>query len=320
MVYEFYQGLPSNYEDYEDIVLPKRESMREKTRREGVYGYYDHWNKDAYTWIEKFLEDSVGKKFDNIYPKVCEKFRKKKDLEFREEFKSRIDPHDMSDIHWHRNDYYLDDNHIIRRYKPLKKDKRRKYVLELDRSEDYYVVDKKKLLEYPEIMLYLKSKLGKDIEYIILSSDRLTEALGKKVQECIGEAIGRLSLDRLETPDCWHIDWVTNHKYRRLSMYDFIKCCYDSVNKTYYEGSPEYSKHYYENRDAERKSRREYKTDLEETHEQMLINSLIRSKVNSIVSNIISDPSIPVSLGDINRITKDVEEWVKQKRKKKTLN
>ena len=82
MVNDFYQGLPSNYANYEDIVLPKHESMREKTRREGVYDYYDRWNKDAYTWIDKFLEDSVGKKFDNVYPKVCERFRKKKTLNF----------------------------------------------------------------------------------------------------------------------------------------------------------------------------------------------------------------------------------------------
>lgn len=104
MVNEFYQGLPSNYANYEDIVLPKHESMREKTRREGVYDYYDYydrWNKDAYTWIDKFLEDSVGKKFDNVYPKVCERFRKKKDFEFRNKFKSRIDPRNMSNVSWH---------------------------------------------------------------------------------------------------------------------------------------------------------------------------------------------------------------------------
>jgi len=317
MVYEFYQGLPS---DYEDIVLPKREAMRERTRRDGTYGYYNHWNKDAYGWINRFLEDSVGKKFDNIYPKVCEKFRKKNDFEFREEFKSRIDPHNMSDIYWRRNDYYLDSDHIIRRYKPIKKDKRRKYVMELDRSDDYYIVDKEKLLEYPEIILYLKSKLGKGIEYIVLSSSKLTESLGKKVQECIGEAIGKLSLDRVNCPDTWHLDFIRNAKYDRLSVSDFIKCYYDSVNKTYYEGSPEYSKHYYENRDAERKSRRERRKEIEETHEQMLVDSLVRKKVNSIVSNIISDPGIPFSLGDINRITADVEEWVKKNRMKKILN
>lgn len=223
MVYEFYQGLPSNYANYEDVVLPKHESMREKPRREGEFEYYDHWNKDAYTWIDRFLEDSIGKKFDNVYPKVCERFRKKKDFEFRKKFKSRIDPRNMSDIYWRINDYYLDSNHIIRRYKPIKKNKR-------------------------------------------------------------------------------------------------IKCCYDSVNKTFYEGSPGYSRHYYENRDAEHKSLRERKKEMEETHEQMLIDSLIRKKVNSIVSNIISNPDLPISLGDINRITADVEKLVKKNRMKKILN
>lgn len=316
MVYEFYQGLPSNYED---IALPKREAMRERAHHNG--NEYYRYNKDAYNWINRILEDSVGKKFDNVYPKVCEKFRKKKDIEFREEFRSRIDPYDMSGMRWRYGDYYLDSDRIIKRYKPIRKNKRRKYVMELDRSEDYYIVDKEKLfLEYPEIVLYLKSKLGKEIDCVIASSERLSESLGKKIQECIGEAIAKLSLDRVSYPDTWHLDFIRNDKYDRLSASDFIKCYYDSINKTYYEGSPEYSKHYYENRDAERKSRRERRKEIEETHEQMLIDSLVRKKVNSIVSNIISDPGIPFSLGDVNKITADVKEWVKKNRVKKILN
>ena len=244
MVNEFYQGLPSNYANYEDVVLPKHESMREKTRREGVYGYHYHWNKDAYTWIDRFLEDSVGKKFDNIYSKVCEKFRKKKDFKFREKFKSRIDPRNISDVYRHSNDYYLDSNHIIRRYAPIKNSKRRKYVMELDRSEDYYIVNKEKLfLEYPEIVPYLKAKLGKDIEYIIVSSERLSNDLGKKVEKCITEAIGKLCINRYFDYGYSHI--ILNRKYKWLNTTDFIKCYYDSINKTYYEGTPEYSKHYY---------------------------------------------------------------------------
>ena len=131
MVNEFYQGLSSNYANYEDVILPKHESMREKTRRDGLYAYYDRWNKDAYTWIDRFLEDSIGKKFDNVYSKVCERFRRRKDFKFRERFKSRIDPRNMSDIYWRSNDYYLDSNHIIRKYDPIKRSKRRKYVIEL---------------------------------------------------------------------------------------------------------------------------------------------------------------------------------------------
>ena len=280
MVNEFYQGLPSSYANYEDVVLPKHEPMREKTRREGVYGYYDHWNKDAYTWIDRFLEDSVGKKFDNVYPKVCERFRKKKDFGFREKFKSRIDPRNMSDVCWHSNNYYLDSNHIIRRYKPIKNDKRRKYVMELDRSEDYYIVNKEKLfLEHPEIVLYLKAKLGKDIDYIIASSERLSNDLGKKVQECITEAIGKLCTNYPPnlSLDYWYSPIIRNKKYKRLSTSDLIKCYYDSINKTYYEGTPEYSKHYYEERSAERKRMREYRKEKELVHAQMLKDSLIRA-------------------------------------------
>ena len=276
MVNEFYQGLPSNYASYEDIVLPKHESMREKTRREGVYGYHYHWNKDVYTWIDRFLEDSVGKKFDNVYSKVCEKFRKKKDFKFREKFKSRIDPSNISDVYWHSNNYYLDSNHIIRRYAPIKNSKRRKYVMELDRSEDYYIVNKEKLfLEHPEIVLYLKAKLGKDIEYIIVSSERLSNDLGKKVEKCITEAIEKLYINRYFKYGYSSI--ILNRKYKNLSTTDFIKCYYDSINKTYYEGTPEYSKHYYEERSAERKRMREYRKEKELVRAQMFKDSLIRA-------------------------------------------
>lgn len=273
MAYEFYRELLSNYED---VVLPKREPMREKTRREGVYDYYDHWNKDAYTWIDRFLWDSVGKKFDDVYPKVCKRFRKKKDFEFRDKFKSRIDPRNMSDVYWHSNDYYLDSDHIIRKYKSIKKNKRRKYVMELDRSEDYYLVNKEKLfLEYPKIALYLRAKLGNSAYYVITTSEKLPKGLGKKVEECINKALVEFG---------WHYSSrysavIRNKRYNGLSATDFIKCYYDSVNKTYYEGSPEYSKQYYEERAAKRKQMREYRKEKELVRAQMLKDALIRANV-----------------------------------------
>lgn len=281
MVNEFYQGLPSNYANYGDVALPKHESMREKTRRERDYRYYGHWNKDAYTWIGRFLEDSVGKKFDNIYPKVCKRFRKKKDFEFRNRFKSRIDPRNMTDLCRRHNDYYLDSNHIIRKYEPIKNNKRRKYVIELDRSEDYYIINKEKLfLEHPEIVLYLKAKLGKDIDYIIASSERLSNDLGKKVEKCIIEAIGKLCTNRYF--DYGYSPIILNRKYKELSTSDFIKCYYDSINKTYYEGTPEYSKHYYEERSAKRKRMREYRKEKELVHAQMLKDPLIGGQCGKV--------------------------------------
>ena len=288
MVNEFYQGLPSNYANYEDVILPKHESMREKTRREGVYGYHYHWNKDAYTWIDRFLEDSVGKKFDSVYTKVCEKFRKNKDFKFREKFKSRIDPRNISDIYWHSNDYYLDSNYIIRRYAPIKNSKRKKYVMELDRSEDYYIVNKEKLfLEYPEIVLYLKAKLGKDIDYIIASSKRLSNDLGKKIEKYITEAIGKLRTNGYF--DYGYSSIILNRKYKWLNTSDFIKCYYYSTNKTYYKGTPEYSKHYYEERSAERKRMREYRKEKELIRAQMLKDSLIRANAEKWIRKNISE-------------------------------
>lgn len=274
MVNEFYQGLPSNYANYEDVVLPRHESMRERTRKKGIDRYYDRWNKDACTWIERFLEDSVGKKFDNVYRKVCEKFKKKKDLEFRKRFKSKIDSCNMHKICWHNKSYYLDSDYIIRKYKSIKKNKCRKYVVELNKSEDYYIIDKKKLfLEYPKIALYLRNKLGNSVYYAITTSEKLPKGLGKKVEECITKALIELG---------WHysskyLALMRDKKYRGLSSTDFIKCCYDSVNKTYYEGSPKYSKYYYEERAAKRKRMREYRKEKELTRMQMLKDLLIRA-------------------------------------------
>ena len=274
MVNEFYQGLSSNYVNYEDVILPKHEPMREKSRREGIYLDYDRWNKDAYTWIDRFLENSVGKKFDNVYPKVCERFRKKKDIEFRKRFKSKIDPHNISKVSRYSNSYYLDSARIIRKYKSIKRNKRRRYVVELDKSEDYYIIDKKKLfLEYPKIALYLRGKLGNSTYYVITTSEKLPKGLGKKVQECITKAIEKFNLDY--SPKYSTI--IRNNKYNGLSASDFIKCCYDSVNKTYYEGSPEYSKYYYEERAAERKRMREYRKEKELTRAKMIKDSLIRA-------------------------------------------
>lgn len=276
MVNEFYQELPSNYVNYEDVILPKHEPMWEKSRREGIYWDYGRWNKDAYTWIDRFLENSVGKKFDNVYPKVCERFRKKKDIEFRKRFKSKIDPHNMSKVSRYSNSYYLDSARIIRKYKSIKRNKRRRYVVELDKSEDYYIIDKKKLfLEYPKIALYLRGKLGNSTYYIITTSEKLPKGLGKKVQECIAKAIVKFNLDY--SPKYSII--IRNNKYNGLSASDFIKCCYDSINKTYYEGSPEYSKYYYEERAAERKRMREYRKEKELTRAKMIKDSLIRANV-----------------------------------------
>ena len=274
MVYEFYPHLPTCYEDYEDVCLPSHESIREKARKKRIDRYYDHWNKDAYTWIDRFLEDSVGKKFDSVYSKVCERFRKKKDFEFREMFKSRIDSCNMHKICRHYNRYYLDSDRIIRKYKSIKKNKCRKYVMEIDKSEDYYIIDKKKLfLEYPKIALYLRAKLGNSIYYVITTSEKLPKDLGKKVEECITKAIAEFGLDYISK----YSALIRNKKYGGLSTTDFIKCYYDSVNKTYYEGSPEYSKHYYEERSAERKRMREYRKEKELIHAKMLRDSLIRA-------------------------------------------
>lgn len=113
---KFYQELSKDYEN-----APKHESMRAKINREqpgwgADYYYRGDW--EAYNWVNKFLESCVGKQFSEAYSKVCSKFRKSKNIKYRNTFKSYIDSYYMNATH---NDYYLDDNNIIRKYKSCKK-------------------------------------------------------------------------------------------------------------------------------------------------------------------------------------------------------
>ena len=247
-----------NNEYYEN--LPKRESMRAKLRNTNSWDdYYDHYNKEAWTWITKFLEDSVGKNFSDIYSKVCNKFKKDKDFEFRNKFKSRIDPHDMSEYSY--NKYYLDSDNIIRKYKPIKRNKRKKFVFEVENS-NFYIVNKENLAKYPDIIAYLISKLGKESEYNIMSSYRLSKEFGEKVRNTIYEALSQLNNSNKNFTD-----------YLKIS--DFIKEYCNAV--TYYKGSPEYSKHYYEEKSAKRKRMREYRKEKELVRAQIIKDSLIRA-------------------------------------------
>ena len=128
--------------DYEN--LPKHESMRVKMWIDDNY----HWNREAYLWIDRFLESAVGKNFDDIYSKVCERFRKKNNIGFRQVFKSYIDPYSRSRRH---NDYYLDEDRIIRKYEPIVKNKCKSYTLEINGiTKTYYIGNPIRSKEYYE--------------------------------------------------------------------------------------------------------------------------------------------------------------------------
>jgi uncharacterized protein YifE (UPF0438 family) len=90
-------------EEYDD--MPMRLSMRKTHGKYYYYNdYYGHYDKKNHTWLHNFLEHSVGKRFNYIYKKICEKFRKAKNFYLRKEFKDEFNAH---------GDYYVDENGII---------------------------------------------------------------------------------------------------------------------------------------------------------------------------------------------------------------
>lgn len=78
---KFYQKLSKNYEN-----APKHESMRTQINREQPgWGadYYYRGNWESFNWVNKFLESCVGKPFNKAYSKVCDKFKKSKNIKYK---------------------------------------------------------------------------------------------------------------------------------------------------------------------------------------------------------------------------------------------
>ena len=87
--------------DYEN--LPYRESMKKRFVIDPFYRDC-HYDRESYIWISRMIEHSVGKKFDDIYHKVCKKFTRKKDWKYKKWF-----------LNLFKRTYKVDEDGIIRR-------------------------------------------------------------------------------------------------------------------------------------------------------------------------------------------------------------
>lgn len=282
MVFNFYPHLPNNWEDYDSMCDPIRQSIRLSHRTKDPKhrdGYYDHFNREAYASVNRILEDSVGKKFDNIYSEVCHRFSKKKNFKFRQEFSSSIDKRKLPESIYSGNDYYLDDNRVIRKYNKQKVIKPDNIIINSTRvSDTYYRINKELLLRYPKILDRIRQRLGNSVIFDIFNLDKLSSKEGRSILYEIQESLRE--------------DYGFNVcGGRRVNIDDFICEKYDALVEECKPGSRRCSRYFAELRDASRKRARErkaskekellellYKIERKRRSEALLYNIIIRDK------------------------------------------
>lgn len=217
-----------NYEN-----LPYRESMKKRLVIDPFYRDH-HYDRESYIWISRMIEHSIGKKFDDIYHKVCKKFIKKKDWECKRYF--------LDLFKW---SYKVDEDGIIRRKNVYTKPRRSILIPKTD---------------YP-IIYRMKGSLGWSLSSYICNFlnnyDRLRfrnrstdPKLGEKIKCLIENYFGK-TLDNKTLS--YYLNIEDPNEYRR-----------------YYEGSWEYAKYTHEQDSKRRKKAREYAKQLKEYKSNLL--------------------------------------------------
>lgn len=215
--------------DYEN--LPYHESMRRK--RDPFDDYY-RWDKESYTWIIRMIENFIGKKFNDVYHKVCKKFTKEKYWKAKRYFLNLFEYR-----------YKVDEDGIIRRNHVYVKPRRSVLI---------------PITEYP-IIYRINRPLGQHLSSYICSflnnydqwrfkTRSADPRLGEKVKCLIENYFGK-TLDN-----------------KTLSYYLNIED--PNEYKRYYEGSPEYAKYTHEQDSKRRKKAREYAKQLKEYKSNLL--------------------------------------------------
>lgn len=269
MVVTFYPHLPNNYKDWEDCSSPTHSSIRVidkhgKTSRRGNKHYY-HYDKESYDYINKLLEASEGKSFDDVYSKICKRFRRKKNLKFREEFKDSIDS--MYNPRSHNN-FYLTEDKVITRYK-LGQRSSNLVKIPISASATYYVVNVKELFKYPKTLNRIKLLFGTKLCNKILDGYRMSESLGARVQDAIYHS---LTYDYSMQYPRWYggkniIREVRDVNYRILYRY-----------------SRNHIKYMAELRDSQRKKRREFLKQQEIERSELLRKVEYNRKLQAILN------------------------------------
>lgn len=248
--------------DYE--TAPRHESMRKSS------GYnswdYDHYDRESYHYVSRVLDSSVGKDFDKVFSDICNKFRKKKNYNFRREFLRQIDPYYMAPRRrWRYNGYYLDENRIIRSYDAPEKKRKKVKVKVVDRPAKYFTANARVFREYLGVKALVLQYLGH-----ILSYKLFHEKLPMKYYSLIVFYIEKA------------IDYLSPKKgiyYYRKTPSEFLLIIDESEYVTYYEGERKFYKHLAETKDASNKIVREKKKK-KEIYLSSLLNSIEAERKN----------------------------------------
>lgn len=244
------QILSSNYE-----TAPRHESMH---RSSGYNSWdYDHYDRKSYHYISRILENSVGKDFDKVFSDICNKFRKKKNYNFRREFLRQIDPYYRAPRRrWRYNGYYIDENRIIRSYDAPEKKRKKVRVKVVDRPTKYFTANTRVFKEYSGVKAMVLQYLGH-----ILSYKLFHEKLPMKYYYLVVVHIEKA------------LDYLYPKKSYRKAPSEFLLIIDESEYITYYEGERKFYKYLAETKDASNKVVREKKKK-KEIYLSSLLNSI----------------------------------------------
>lgn len=268
MVVTFYPHLPNNYKDWEDCSSPTHASIRvtdkrSKTSRRGNKHYY-HYDKESYDYINKLLKASVGKNFDDVYSKICKRFRRKKNLKFRNEFKDSIDS--MYNPR-SRKHFYLTEDKVITCYK-LGQRSSNLVKIPISESKPYYIVNLKELFRFPKALDRIKVSFGKIMYNKILDGYKMSESLGARVKNVIN--ISLIEDYNMPYPQCF--------------IRNMIRGVQDVNYKILYRYSKAHIKYMAELRDSRRKKRREFLKQQEIERSELLRKVEYNRKLQAILN------------------------------------
>lgn len=230
--------------------LPYHLSMRKssKTKRD-MYYYHDGTD---YKWLNNFLKYSVGKRFNYMYKKVCEKFKKAKNFNMRDLFSSSIGK-SKEDLNSKRRwfNFYVDDNGIIR---------------SRDNTKGTELVKLKVINGYS----YFKvTKQGKEKFWYIF------DVIKREVSEEIyDKAIKGLSLDEEETAKIrWRLPYI---KFPNTDDFKYVTV--DPIYVYYPKNDPRLLRVLAERKKAEKKEDRERKRSRDIELENIISETEARRK------------------------------------------
>lgn len=246
--------------------LPIRKHCNKKGRIEHGEKYYDHYDREFFQKLDRFLDNSVGKDFDDTFHDFCQKFPKViGGVNTRSKFLERFKPEYLG---WrYYGQYDVDENNIIVRDGGDKYAPRHKQSVtipltpESDIKEYIEVSDARYIINNEPLSQFLYEKLGYDDYWSLLNESKLPVNFFSKrgitfndINNVIGKLPVRVYADKL-FPTIQYGKW-----------------------STIIEGTREWDRYQYEKRDQTRKWWREYQEEREEEKSKMLINEESKRK------------------------------------------